>query len=174
MNNTTNTETSKTKTILKDLLQESDSEKVREMLEFRLCDEVGELLTELSAQQIDGLVNQVRNQVVFGPATHIIAKATSEAVAEKVLFNPTSSRWIADKAVNILTTAVGVGALIWTANRLGITLVGGSSESVTPSITPSVQNDPFATPSGGFSDTTSAPAPTRRRGNVVPFDTQAS
>ena len=44
----------------------------------------------------------------------------SKDITDQILFNPTDLRWLAGKAVNVVTSAVGTGIAIWGANKLGM------------------------------------------------------
>lgn len=157
-----NNNTSKAKAILNDLVKTKDTEKLKLDIEHHLCEEYGDVMKEFTAEEIDNLASLVRDHVMLKP----IVELTAEAVADKVLFNPTDTRWLADKAIDVLTTAVGVGGLMWATNKLGL----GYTASRDPLPEASRLAD------SPFSDTAQASSTKvgRSRDNVVPFDRKAS
>lgn len=150
------------KSLMEDLAHAEDTQEIKSKLEHALCEQYGDFLADLSAEQIDEIATTVRDFVVLKP----VALMTAEAVADKVLFNPTDSRWLADKAVDVITTVIGVGGALWAANRLGISLSEGKS----------VEN-PLAHQSSPFSSAAAAePASVvgKAKSNLYPFDHKAS
>jgi hypothetical protein len=158
MNN--NTKETTAKTIMKDLLTERDSQKLKLDLEYALCEEVDDV-AHLSPEQLSELVNHVAEYAHVRPLAETVARET----ANKLLFDPTNPKWLLSIAVKAAVTVAGVVGGVWVADKLGILANGHSVQ------------DPFANQQNQFTDTTEAsPASTegKNRGSISMFDRQAS
>ena len=165
-NNNTKTELNELQKALK---EGADIQTLRAKIEGDIRSAHGEFVAKLSDQELEQIIANATEFINLAP----LAELTAQRVADKVLFNATDSRWYADKAVNIFTTALGVGVAVWAGRKLGVVQTSdsaGSDNSLFGGSTDKTQDNPFA-------DTTPVPVSPRvgkSRPGSLSFDHQAS
>ena len=138
---------------------------IKNVIEKEIVSKYEDVLSTFTAEELDALLEETALYVRYRP----LLEKTAEKVAEKVLFNPTDTHWLASKAVDVLTTAAGVGVAAFIGYKMGVPLFGVESGSPTLDIAGATDSP--------FGNTEAAPVslkPGRSRGNVLPFDQRAS
>lgn len=164
-NNNTKT-TSELEELKKALKEGAGLQTLRAKIEQALREDHGQIIAQLSNEELDELITNTTEYLNLRP----IVEHTARAVADKTLFAVNEPRWYADKAVDILATALGVGAAVWAGQKTGLisSSQAGSSKDALPGA--SEGTNPFA----DTTPVTVSPLIGRSRPTSVHFDHQAS
>ncbi|NBO09535.1 MAG: hypothetical protein EBV30_09375 [Actinobacteria bacterium] len=174
--NNTNVETTQDankKAELSDILQAlkegASMQKMRAVIEQDLRKRHGETIARMSDAELEELITNATEFLCLAP----LAEAAAKKTASKALFAVNSPRWYADKAVNVLTTALGVGAAVWAGNKLGV-FPGQNAANSGSTLFGKTPDNLLPNPYADTTPTKVSPRVGNSRPRSVGFDHQAS
>jgi hypothetical protein len=91
----------------------SDKEKLRFKITDELSNQFGEAIREYSAEEIEALVDAIQSRVDSG----VVTSKLREDIVSDLQLNPSSGRWLAGKALDVILVAASAFTGVYLADK---------------------------------------------------------